>query len=329
MQETLQIRRAVLADTEAIMEVMHKVTQEIKQGSWFVSSEYEFVKRRIEQYGLAVVAENGQKKVVAAFIVCFPVDQEDNLGDDLHLNKEERQLVAHMDTVIVLPEYRGHRLQQRLLAAAEQELAKNRYEYLMCTIHPENKYSLANMRAAGYWVVLTKEKYGGVLRHVLLKTGRNWSSQKPVVLVSSCLMGVRCRYNGGGEEIAWLKELEREMILIPVCPEVMGGLATPREPAERKDGHIITKGGTDVTSEYENGAQYILQLAGWYGCSCAILKERSPSCGSGRIYDGTHSGQLVSGDGRTAELLKEHNIRVFGESGEKKFKDFMAEHRIL
>ncbi|MGL5436655.1 MAG: DUF523 domain-containing protein [Lachnospiraceae bacterium] len=150
-----------------------------------------------------------------------------------------------------------------------------------------------------------------------------------MILVSSCLLGVRCRYNGQGEAVAWLEELADDIILIPVCPEVMGGLPTPREPAERTKSGILTKSGLDVTAEYMEGARQVLSLAKWFGSSCAILKERSPSCGSNMIYDGTHLGRLIRGDGKAAELLKQHGIYVFGESEAKKFKDFMAEHTIL
>lgn len=329
MQDSLRIRRAQAADTAAIMAVMDVVTEQMRHNTWFVPSDADFVARAITDEGLAVVAENDCGQIVAAFIVYLPGEGEGNLGCDLHLPKDQLHLVAHMDTVIVLPEYRGHRLQQRLLAAAEAELTQCGCRYLMCTIHPENTYSLGNMKAAGYEVMLTKEKYGGKLRHVLLKTSEPWSAQQPVVLVSACLFGVNCRYNGGGEAVDWIKALAGDVILIPVCPEVMGGLPMPREPAERSGDAVVTKCGADVTAQYAAGAQHVLQLAQWYGGQSAILKERSPSCGSGMIYDGTHSGRLISGDGWTAELLKQHNIRVFGESEERKFKDFMAECGIL
>jgi len=103
-------------------------------------------------------------------------------------------------------------------------------------------------------------------------------------------------------------------VLIPVCPEVIGGLPTPRVPAERIGDRVLTKDGRDVTAEYQKGAQEALKLAQMTGCTHALLKERSPSCGCGEIYDGTFSGTKVPGDGVTTALFKENNIQVFGES---------------
>ena len=99
-----------------------------------------------------------------------------------------------------------------------------------------------------------------------------------------------------------------ENILISAC------LPTPREPSERQGCAVVMKSGTDVTAQYRRGAEQTLHLARLYGCKAAVLKERSPSCGSGRIYDGTFSGRLTSGDGVTAALLKENGITVYGES---------------
>lgn len=329
MNEELQIRRAAAEDVEEIMNIMEQVTQQMAQNSWFVPSDAAFVKKQAAGDGLVMVAENGRQEVAAAFIVFFPGNDEENLGYDLQLPECERLKVAHIEAVIVKPQYRGRRLQRRMLEAAERELKQTGYRYLMCTVHPENHYSLNNMRSCGYRILMTKEKYGGMLRHILCKTGQSWCGEKPVILVSSCLMGVRCRYNGTGEETGWLKGLSGGIILIPVCPEVMGGLPTPREPAERTGPRVITRTGADVTAGYDCGAASVLSLAQWFHSPCAVLKERSPSCGNRQIYDGTHSGRLIAGDGKTAELLKRHGIPVFGESDEKKFKDFMAERRIL
>lgn len=134
------------------------------------------------------------------------------------------------------------------------------------------------------------------------------------ILVSACLLGVECRYNGKGVLEPRVKELLDRHHLIPVCPEIMGGLATPRMPAEQQGGRVITRDGEDVTAAYEKGARETLKLAGLYGCRAAILKERSPSCGSGQIYDGTFSGKLTEGEGACARLLKNHGIRIYGES---------------
>lgn len=134
------------------------------------------------------------------------------------------------------------------------------------------------------------------------------------ILVSACLMGLCCRYDRTGKLKESIGSLMGEHELIPVCPEIFGGLPTPRTPAERRGDQVITKDGRDVTDAYRQGALETLKLARLYGCRRAILKERSPSCGSGQIYDGTFTGKLVLGDGVTAELLKKNGITVTGES---------------
>lgn len=145
------------------------------------------------------------------------------------------------------------------------------------------------------------------------------------VLVSACLVGVHCRYNEKGVRDEAVIGLMEDANLIPVCPELLGGLATPRDPAERVENRVVTNSGIDVTAQYAKGAEETLQLAQLYGCCCAMLKERSPSCGRGRIYDGTHTGTLKDGDGVTVELLKDHGIPVFGESETKACQKFIKE----
>ena len=134
------------------------------------------------------------------------------------------------------------------------------------------------------------------------------------ILISACLLGVCCRYDGESKPIMQTVALMERYHLVPVCPEQLGGLPTPREPSERQGCAVVMKSGTDVTAQYRRGAEQTLHLARLYGCKAAVLKERSPSCGSGRIYDGTFSGRLTSGDGVTAALLKENGITVYGES---------------
>lgn len=134
------------------------------------------------------------------------------------------------------------------------------------------------------------------------------------ILVSACLLGMHCRYDGNGVMQEEMKRLSKEHNLIPVCPEIYGGLSTPRDPAERVGERIITKAGHDVTAQYTKGAEEILALCKFYDCHYAILKERSPSCGYGKIYDGTFSGKLVDGNGVTAQLLSEQGVMVYGES---------------
>lgn len=134
------------------------------------------------------------------------------------------------------------------------------------------------------------------------------------ILVSACLLGTACRYDGKSVPCASLLEQLDGLRLIPVCPEQLGGLPTPRIPCERQGQRVVSKTGTDTTQQYQRGAQEALRLAKLFGCKAALMKERSPSCGCGQIYDGSFSKTLVGGDGVTAELLKQHGIAVFGES---------------
>lgn len=134
------------------------------------------------------------------------------------------------------------------------------------------------------------------------------------LLVSACLLGVRCRYDGDSRPHPAVAELAERHTLIPVCPEQLGGLATPRPPAERCGERVVTKAGSDVTEQYRRGAEETLRLCRLFECETAVLKERSPSCGCGEIYDGTHTGTLTRGDGVTAELLKANGIFVCGET---------------
>lgn len=134
------------------------------------------------------------------------------------------------------------------------------------------------------------------------------------LLISACLLGLRCRYDGESKPVMPIVALMEQYHLIPVCPEQLGGLPTPRAPAERQGAAVRTNAGVDVTGQYLRGAEQTLQLARLYGCKLALLKERSPSCGHGSIYDGSFSGRLSPGDGVTAALLRENGITVYGES---------------
>ena len=134
------------------------------------------------------------------------------------------------------------------------------------------------------------------------------------VLVSACLLGVACRYDGQSKAYPLVDELCRRYEVVPVCPEILGGLPTPRVPAERRRERVVTKDGGDVTAQYFRGAAEVLRLAQRLGCTVAVLKERSPSCGSGQIYDGSFAGTLTEGSGVAAESLRCAGIRVIGES---------------
>ncbi len=147
---------------------------------------------------------------------------------------------------------------------------------------------------------------------------------KEKILISACLVGINSRYNGKSNKIEPLVELVKQGKAIFMCPEQTGGLSTPREPAEieagktAKDvlagkGRVLTISGMDVTKEFLNGAHTTLSLCKEAGVTKAILKARSPSCGSTEVYDGTHSGVRIPGSGITAELLRQNGIKVFDE----------------
>lgn len=132
-------------------------------------------------------------------------------------------------------------------------------------------------------------------------------------LCSACLLGIECRYDGKSSLREGIIELAKREVLIPVCPEQLGGLPTPREAIELRDGKAITKSGKDITENLEKGARQVLKLAKLFGIKEAIMKQGSPSCGSGQIYDGTFSGRIIKGDGITTALLKKNGIRVTDE----------------
>ena len=135
------------------------------------------------------------------------------------------------------------------------------------------------------------------------------------LLISACLAGINCKFNGENNLLdrEILDEISKRYHLLFVCPEVFGGLGIPREPAEMKDGLIITKTAKDVSENFKIGAEICLKIAKLNGCKKAILKARSPSCGSGQIYDGSFTKRIILGDGVAAKLLKENEILVFSE----------------
>jgi len=133
------------------------------------------------------------------------------------------------------------------------------------------------------------------------------------ILISACLLGICCRYDGASKPHPAALALAERHELVPVCPEQLGGLPTPRPPAERRKDAVCTRE-TDVTAQYHRGAEETLRLCKLFRCEAAVLKERSPSCGHGEIYDGTFSGTLRPGSGVTAERLAAEGIPVYGES---------------
>ena len=133
---------------------------------------------------------------------------------------------------------------------------------------------------------------------------------KEKILVSACLLGIDCKYSGGNNYSEEVMEYLKDYEIIPICPEQLGGLPTPRPASEIIKDKVINNEGTDVTYNYQNGAEEALKIAKLLGIKKALLKAKSPSCGNGKIYDGTFSGTLIDGDGITTKLLKENNIEV-------------------
>ncbi len=137
---------------------------------------------------------------------------------------------------------------------------------------------------------------------------------KNIKICSACLMGIKCRYNGKDKINLKVINLSKKEVLIPVCPEQLGGLGTPREAAEQKGKKVFTKSGKDVTRYFNKGAQEVLKIAKHYQVKEVIFKQKSPSCGSGQVYDGTFANRIIGGDGVTTLLLKRKGIKVKTEN---------------
>lgn len=144
-----------------------------------------------------------------------------------------------------------------------------------------------------------------------------------MILVSACLAGVECRYDGRHNLVNTVELLVKKGKAVLVCPEQLGGLSTPRLPAEIVGGtgddvldgraRVVDIKGNDVTDQFLKGAEQTLKIAQFYGATKAVLKESSPSCGSNMIYDGTFKGKKMDGFGVTTALLRRHGIEVISE----------------
>lgn len=145
------------------------------------------------------------------------------------------------------------------------------------------------------------------------------------ILISACLMGENVRYDGGNVlcENVILKQWHLEKRLVSICPELLGGLLTPRPPAEIKNQQVVTAEGVNVTKAYNEGAAMALKTVHDYKIKLAILKENSPSCGSSFIYDGTFSGKKIKDQGFTTKLLETNGIKVFSENEIESAKKFL------
>jgi uncharacterized protein YbbK (DUF523 family) len=134
-----------------------------------------------------------------------------------------------------------------------------------------------------------------------------------MIIVSACLAGIKCRYDGKDNSNEKVIDLVKQGLAIPICPEQLGGLPTPRIPAEICKKQVLSKDGIDLTHNFDKGADETMRIAKLINCKKAILKQRSPSCGFGKIYDGTFSGEVITGNGITAILFRENGIKILTE----------------
>ena len=134
-----------------------------------------------------------------------------------------------------------------------------------------------------------------------------------MILVSACLAGIKCCYDGKDNANIKVIEMVKKGIAIPICPEQLGGLQTPRIPAEISEDRVLNIKGENVTSQFDKGAKETLYIAELANCHKAILKQNSPSCGYGKIYDGSHTGRIIEGMGLTARLLSQNGITILTE----------------
>ena len=130
------------------------------------------------------------------------------------------------------------------------------------------------------------------------------------IAVSACLLGINYKYNGGNNYSEKLEKILEKHEIIPICPEVLGGLPIPRDPSEIVNGEVLTNKGKSVDKEFRNGAKKALKIVKESGAELVVLQSRSPSCGLGKIYDGSFTGRLVYGDGVFVKLLKDEGIKV-------------------
>ena len=167
--QELHIRKAVFEDAKVIYGIMLEAEAALEDKTLYVCDDYEYVERHLEAEGFAVVACNEEDTVVGVFLFRFPGNAEDNLGRDIGLLEEALDKVVHMESVAVLPEYRGYHLQEKMLRYAEEFIDKDKYSYLLATVSPSNPASYRSFENCGYSLVMTKEKYGGLLRRIYRK----------------------------------------------------------------------------------------------------------------------------------------------------------------
>jgi len=165
----MKLRQARDEDAEAIYRIMKQVHRELADKSLFVCDDLAFVKAHISESGFGVVACDDSGQIVGSFLFRYPGEAADNLGRDIGLPEQELCRVVHMESAVVLPQYRGRHLQSQMLQYGEQLIDKSRYIYFMTTVSPDNPASYLTFERAGYRIAATKEKYGGYLRRIYCK----------------------------------------------------------------------------------------------------------------------------------------------------------------
>ena len=177
-KNNIEIKLASIEHAAQIYGVMKQVYEQLEDKTLYVCDSFEYVKAHITEEGFIVIACSEEEKIVGSFIVRYPGLNEDNLGRDIGLKEEQLLQVVHMESVVVLPEYRGRGLQLAMLNFAEEQIDKEKYNYLMATVSPDNPWSYRSFEQKGYELKLTKNKYEGLERRIYLKEIRRYHSVK-------------------------------------------------------------------------------------------------------------------------------------------------------
>lgn len=168
-KKDIVLRIATKEQANEIHSVMEEVYNRLEDKTLYVCDDLEYVKTHVEGEGFAVVACDSNSKIVGSFIFRYPMQSEDNLGRDIGLSDSQLEKVVHMESSVVLPEYRGQGLQLSMLRYGEELIDRSKYKYLMATVSPDNKWSYNSFENNGYSLITTKEKYDGLMRRIYLK----------------------------------------------------------------------------------------------------------------------------------------------------------------
>ena len=211
-----KIVQALSADLPDVYALVESAGQEAPEG-WFVASGQKELAANIRGQGFILLARDGADVLAGCFMVHFPGNKAENLGLDVGLPQEELVRAAHMDTAVVAPAYRGHGLQRLLAAAAEERLAALGYRHLLCTIHPDNRYSLCNMKAMGYGEAVRKEKYGGLPRLILYKSNSPAIAARQYPGLDAFLLSFPCAEKDFKPEWQWLRYRVAGRLFAALC----------------------------------------------------------------------------------------------------------------